>query len=494
MSNASKYIVVTDGKGTPSAHSRAQALRAAGLETMLVSFSWIVDALLYEQVPSTLDKYQVTTVAEVEKTGAAAVRNTEPDLRSERPLRRTVFRPVWNPLPEAETRTTEQRQEICNRLPEWMMARQTINSSLVKSPNSDLVSALRLVATKRELLGSSRSGDDGKLRALAYRKAAAAVAVVPFVISAASDVKSLRYVGKDSGLSTFRAIEQFFSNNRRIPELDRFDEPGMLASVRELTKVYGIGVRTACDLFEKYRGSTLTPRTVTVDDARRHYQTHSSAADVLVSLEHYEALQQPLTAFEAEEILRRVEATAASELVCRLKFKICGGFRRGALTGHDVDILYRHVDETCDASVINELVAALEREGLIIARLGGQAETAGYREQRFRQNSVHSGQGDFLYAHDTCLCIARTRRRDGSAGKACRVDFVGIRQAFEWPYAVVSWTGTSLWQRDLRRYANTLGRLFNRFVPHRNIPPPSPTAICMQLCRNQFMLYNLCRL
>jgi DNA polymerase/3'-5' exonuclease PolX len=465
-SDVATRVVVTTREGTPDAHTRMQTLLDAELNAFLVTYSWVIDALLFEHVPHFSPQYQVQ--AEVMKNrmardgSAVETEMKTPAGTAARPSSRTMLRPIWNPIPGTQTRTSAQKQAICARLPEWMMCRQTINSALFKSPNYNLISALRLLAKKRELLGSSRPGRDDGFKALAYRKAAAAVAVVPFDITSALDVKMLRYVGHDSSSSIYSHIEQFFAHYGKIPELELFDQPGPLASACDLTKVYGISVSIAAQLFEWHRGKQAVPQTVSIDDARQYFRTHPAPVGVTLSLEHYEALQQPLTSGEANEILRRVEAIAAACLPTRdLRFLICGGFRRGAAFGHDVDILYRHKDENCTESVLEALVSALEQEGLVIARLRGQSDMIGAREMRFKQNSVHHGQCDFLFAHDTCLCIARTRENDGSAGKACRVDFVGVRQVSEWAYAVMSWTGAALWQRDIRRYANSLGMVFN---------------------------------
>jgi DNA polymerase/3'-5' exonuclease PolX len=209
--------------------------------------------------------------------------------------------------------------------------------------------------------------------------------------------------------------------------------------MRALTAVYGISVPTARRLHE------LGARTLGDAKVKFAQREISPAPGVLEALQYHADLGQPVTVAEARTFVDRVEALAANSLGVRLCFKLCGGFRRGERQGHDIDILYRRED-TSTESVQSELLAMLKSEHILVATLRAHANLSGGHELTFKEPK--KAKTHFRYAHDVLLTICQTR-----ANKPMRVDFVGVRDREEFSFATLAWSGSTLFQRDLRRYA-----------------------------------------
>lgn len=270
-----------------------------------------------------------------------------------------------------------------------------------------------------------------------YKRAAAAVSVLPFRVTSVRDVKQLR--GLSSSISS--AIEQFCSTGQ-LSEVLEFETSPRLRVLAELTSVFGISVAFARSLYDQGVKST--------EDALHKHDNGSMhmSTDTLRALRWHSHLREPVTVYDGIALFERVRSVASSKLHCKLRLKLCGGFRRGEPIGHDLDILYTHEDEARTDSISHQLLEALETDGVLIQALRAQQDALGHREQRYYQ-TANNHCGIYEYAHDTVLAVCKT-----STGKAIRVDFVGIRQASEMPFATLAWSGSILFQRDLRQYAS----------------------------------------
>jgi DNA polymerase/3'-5' exonuclease PolX len=347
----------------------------------------------------------------------------------------TALPPVWAVRPAGDVMNGARRREVVAAMATSLLMHPRCNPELVPNPNADLVEQLRRVGKKRRLTNL----DDGDKRFLSYARSAAFVSALPFKVVSADDVAAMPFV-KD-GIKA--AVASFFTHGR-ILELDEFEKNEELAGVERLSQVFGISVPTA------QRLSKAGVRTV--EDALRHYEAGLSSpkAGVLASLR---TCAQPVTYAEAAALVTRVADVARRAMPEHdLTFKLAGGFRRGCSRGHDVDILYCHAERRVTTSVLDQLVDVLTKGSVIVDTLGGQADRPGARELTFARKS--SASPAFELAHDLSLTICRVPSADepGGAGKAVRVDFVGVRQRDEWPFATLAWTGTTLFQRELRRW------------------------------------------
>lgn len=107
----------------------------------------------------------------------------------------------------------------------------------------------------------------------------------------------------------------------------------------------------------------------------------------------------------------------------------------------------------CAYSLATLLVDALKAAGILVENLRGHSDKPGFRALRYQQVSPKPSQAQHEFAHDVVLTTCRLPAQGAaSAGKVVRVDFVGVRKRDEWPFATLSWSGSTLFQRELRRW------------------------------------------
>lgn len=270
--------------------------------------------------------------------------------------------------------------------------------------------------------------------ARSYDRAAAAIVAVPFRVSHATEIGDLKGISE----AMLTAIDQYCKTGS-IQELGEFKTSSQLRKMLDLTSAYGTSVRTARQILDvdatmphsEASAVALNSRTVLDSEVRTIYN------DV--------DWRTPVTSDEARQVAETVRLLVQSRLSCRLRVQVCGGFRRGMPSGHDVDIVYCHCDISRRDSVMDDVLRVLEDDGLVVKRLRGQTNTLRHREIRFNTTAPVC---DYEHAHDLMLTIGRT-----SSGKAIRLDLVGVLDASEFAFATLAWSGTTLFQRELRRYA-----------------------------------------
>lgn len=352
----------------------------------------------------------------------------------------SALRPVWAvPLPGAEEweePSGARRREIAALVPHSLLARARCNPALVPHPNVELVRQLRRVGAKRGFTALNVA--EGQVKELAYARAAAFISVLPFRVVDADDLRDVHCVSS-SILDNVRG----FLLHGRIVELGEFEQNEQLATVELLCSVHGISLTTARNLF--------AAGVRTIEDAVQHYEKgcSSPAAGALASLR---TRVEPVTFEEASLLVELVAKVARSALPdFELEFKLAGGFRRGNRVGHDADVLYCHKDRRITTSVAMLLVDALNKAGILVENLRGHAGKPGFRAWRYQPPPSSHAQHEF--AHDVVLTTCRLPAEgDLSTGKVVRVDFVGVRKRDEWPFATLSWSGSTLFQRELRRW------------------------------------------
>lgn len=134
--------------------------------------------------------------------------------------------------------------------------------------------------------------------------------------------------------------------------------------------------------------------------------------------------------------------------------ELCGGYRRGKATSGDIDVLvtFPHQDGL-ERGVLRRLVARLVKKGLV-PRDGGVLSLTEAGSTRTTWHNKRASLGDTL---DKALVVFRhpangtTRMRDVWR----RVDLV-VAAWPHWGPAVLGWTGSTQFERDLRRHANKL--------------------------------------
>lgn len=170
---------------------------------------------------------------------------------------------------------------------------------------------------------------------------------------------------------------------------------------------------------------------------------------------YYEDLVSCVNRAEAEAVSMLVKEAVVAFLPDAL-VTMTGGFRRGKMTGHDVDFLITSPEATEEEEqqLLHKVTNFWRQQGLLLY--------CDIIESTFEKFKLPSRKVDALDHFQKCFLILKLHRglvrseesgqQEGKDWKAIRVDLVMCpyeRRAF----ALLGWTGSRQFERDLRRYA-----------------------------------------
>uniref|UniRef100_A0A3B5MIM3 DNA-directed DNA/RNA polymerase mu n=1 Tax=Xiphophorus couchianus TaxID=32473 RepID=A0A3B5MIM3_9TELE len=215
--------------------------------------------------------------------------------------------------------------------------------STLKNHNAVLTDALSLLAENAEL-----SDEDG--RGVAFRRAAAVLKALPSAVTKMSQLKGLPCLGEHS----LRVIKDILENGASS-EVESTKESERFKALKVLTGIFGVGSKTADRWIREgiHNLQQLTDSGQTLNRAQQ------------AGLEHYDDIKQPVSLAEAEAI-RGIVGRAVASVSPEAQIVLTGGFRRGKLTGHDVDFLITHPEEGSEVGLMPKLVSWLESQGLLL--------------------------------------------------------------------------------------------------------------------------------
>ncbi|XP_061315078.1 DNA nucleotidylexotransferase isoform X2 [Pezoporus flaviventris] len=221
-------------------------------------------------------------------------------------------------------------------------------------------------------------------------------------------------------------------------------------SFKQFTSVFGVGVKTS----EKwYRMGLRTLEEVKADKTLKLSKMQKAG------FLYYEDLVSCVSKAEADAVSLIVRNTVCTFLPDAL-VTITGGFRRGKKTGHDIDFLITNPGPREDDELLHKVVGLWKKQGLLLY--------CDIIESTFLKEQIPSRKVDAMDNFQKCFAILKLcqPRVDNSSyntsknidmaevkdWKAIRVDLI-IAPFEQYAYALLGWTGSRQFGRDLRRYA-----------------------------------------
>ncbi|XP_052590389.1 DNA-directed DNA/RNA polymerase mu isoform X2 [Peromyscus californicus insignis] len=254
-------------------------------------------------------------------------------------------------------------------------------------------------------------GNEGRL--LSFSRAASVLKSLPCPVTSLSQLQGLPLFGEHSS----RVIQLF-------------------------TQVFGVGVKTANRWYQEGLR--------TLDELREQPQrlTHQQKA----GLQYYEDLSTPVGRADAEA-LQQLVAAAVRQTLPGATVTLTGGFRRGKLEGHDVDFLITHPEEGQEVGLLPRVMSQLQRQGLVLY----------HQYHRSHLDSAHLLRQNYtMDAFERSFCILCLPQPPHAAlvgglqpcpaWRAVRVDLV-VTPSSQFPFALLGWTGSQLFERELRRFS-----------------------------------------
>ncbi|XP_032160045.1 DNA-directed DNA/RNA polymerase mu isoform X6 [Mustela erminea] len=285
-----------------------------------------------------------------------------------------------------------------------------------------------------EVLAEAAGFEGSEGRFLSFRRAAAVLKALPSQVTAPSQLQGLPNFGEHS----CRVVQELLEHGV-CEEVERVRRSERYQTMKLFTGIFGVGVKTA-DRW--YRDGLRTLDSL-------HEQLQRLTQQQRAGLQHYRELSIPVQRPEAEALQQEVEA-AAVDILPGATVTLVGGFRRGKLHGHDVDLLLSHPQEGLVAGLLPHVMRRLERQGLVLYHQHhrGHPEDTAYHRTR------HSHTMD---AFERSFCIFCLPHSPGAAAggahrRAVRVDLVAVPVS-QLPFALLGWTGSKHFERELRRFS-----------------------------------------
>ncbi|CAO1636437.1 unnamed protein product [Sympodiomycopsis kandeliae] len=297
--------------------------------------------------------------------------------------------------------------------------------------NQDLVNELEVIRKQRALTSQQWSERS-------YSGCLSAIKAYPNPICS-ENLKTIRNL-KGVGRKMIGLIEQFCSNGHIVEAQQIRSDPAndILFAFMEL---YGVGPVSARSLYEMgcrtfkdviAKGKSLATQ-LKVEDCYR----------ILPDL------QTKIPRVEVEEIARLIHAEI--ETFCPGSFyEICGGYRRGKMQSNDVDIVISNsrsepfIKERL--AVINRLLVLLKRKGLMSYSVNIMGGGASENFQSATRGHLDIAEIVFLPPKSALITTPRHRRIDLVF---CSPRIYGA--------AVLGWTGSRNFEKDIRRFARLKG-------------------------------------
>ncbi|XP_048642463.1 DNA-directed DNA/RNA polymerase mu isoform X2 [Marmota marmota marmota] len=302
-------------------------------------------------------------------------------------------------------------------------------------------------------------GSEGRL--LSFRRAASVLRALPCPVTSLSQLQGLPHFGEHSS----RVVQELLEHGA-CEEVERIRCSERYQTMKLFTQIFGVGVKTANRWYQEglrtlddLRGQPqkLTKQQkaatgmgdclILEDGALWGMQAERVRRTVLpTGLQHHQDLSTPVGRPDAEALQQLVE-TVVGQVLPGATVTLTGGFRRGKLQGHDVDFLITHPEEGQEAGLLLRVMCHLQSQ-----HQASCLETPTHLVQR-----SHT-----MDAFERSFCIFRLPQPPGaalggvlkpcSAWKAVRVDLV-VAPISQFPFALLGWTGSQLFERELRRFS-----------------------------------------
>ncbi|XP_077706022.1 DNA-directed DNA/RNA polymerase mu isoform X2 [Canis aureus] len=288
-----------------------------------------------------------------------------------------------------------------------------------------------------EMLAEAAGFEGSEGRFLSFHRAAAVLKALPSPVTALSQLQGLPHFGEHS-----RRVVQELLEQGVCEEVERVRLSERYQTMKLFMGIFGVGVKTA-DRW--YREGLRTLDSLQEQPQRLTQQQKAG-------LQHYRDLSTPVQRPDAEALLQLVKA-AVAPILPGATVTLAGGFRRGKLQGHDVDLLLSHPQEGREAGLLPKVMQCLEKQGLVLYQQHHRGG-CGHAEPPPRQSHP-------MDAFERTFCILGLPQPSGvpvgstqgpcPTRKAVRVDLVAVPIS-RLPFALLGWTGSKHFQRELRRF------------------------------------------
>ncbi|KAF5393206.1 hypothetical protein D9757_000510 [Collybiopsis confluens] len=309
-------------------------------------------------------------------------------------------------------------------------------------PNQELVEKLATLRRHRELEGM-------EMQALSYDRAISVLKAFPHRITLdnITNVFELSHIGG----KIFSKIQEFIQDGD-VSECKDILSDIRYQSLVSFTTIHGIGPTTARKLYshglrtlqdlDKYYGVTARDSRDDLNSQRFYTKMQATLPDlsIKVALALREELRMQIPRSEVEEI---------HDVVMNELWKIRSGYRRGKPYSNDIDIVISHEDIKSGENQVKGLCTDLVRQLVDKGLVTHITHLSSFREH----NTLRTSHWDSLEKALTVIKLPDTAGGDEQHKHVHRrLDLIFAAPEVYWT-AVVGWTGSKMFERDLRLWA-----------------------------------------
>ncbi|XP_043846114.1 DNA nucleotidylexotransferase [Dromiciops gliroides] len=298
-----------------------------------------------------------------------------------------------------------------------------------------------------EILAKNYEFRENDGRCLTFLRATSVLKCLPFAIVSMKDTEGLPWIGDD----VKSVMEEIIEDGESL-EVQAVLNDERYQSFKLFTSVFGVGLKTAD---KWYRMGFRTLSKIRSDKSLKLTKMQKAG------FQYYEDLVGCVSKAEADAVNLLVKEAVWTFLPDAL-ITITGGFRRGKEFGHDVDFLITSpgAEKEQEDKLLQKVTNLWEKQGLLLY--------CDLIESTFEDLKLPSRKVDALDHFQKCFLILKLYHQRGDRSKwevpagsnepevknwkAIRVDLV-VCPYDRHAYALLGWSGSRQFERDLRRYA-----------------------------------------
>ncbi|KAF4663372.1 hypothetical protein FOZ61_001720 [Perkinsus olseni] len=311
-------------------------------------------------------------------------------------------------------------------------------------------------------------GDSDEFRARSYRRAADKIDKLNYPLDSDAAVERFELqCGSGIGIKIKEKIREFVSTGT-VKKAEVIGSAERAIGIRELTNVWGVGITTA----EKWYAMGI--RNV---EALRHTENVELNHNQKIGLKYFEEFNSKIPRQEVDEIsavvLAGVDRATLAKYggVDNFNVVVCGSYRRGKVMCGDVDFLITHKTKqltyTENAAILSSIIASLSEGG--VSESFPQAKLTDHLNQyhqHLRGSGITTPVFDDPYDNemdDNLVPQAMDKMSSPTYFGVFQLSFKHIHRRIDikvwslqdYPYALVHFTGSGVFNRRMRYYAKT---------------------------------------
>lgn len=321
--------------------------------------------------------------------------------------------------------------------------------------NQALVDELEVIRNERRLTGDTYSE-------MAYMRAISALKAFPYYIPSAREDSSMSQIRlgeveklKGIGKKVFSLIKQFYARDEvhdhgSIIEAKVIRRDRAVFIMNAFTELYGIGPIGAREAYNQGHRTF-----VDVLKRGKSLSTHLTPKE---SLRILPDLRKPIPRDACEQITELIMDLVKQLLPSdvEVKHQICGGYRRGKPVTYDLDLIIGHSEKPSRA-LHERLLQEMQRKGLVSHIVS--ITTPASPDADPDAEDAASSKGEIHVDIANIVVIPPTTKANPNPVHR-RVDLIFCPLRI-YGATVLGWTGSMMFERDLRLWAKSKGYNFS---------------------------------